>query len=229
MALGGAFFLQNPPAGYKPAGWVPPAPKPGAVAPAENWETKDMVKTKTFYLLWGMYVMSAICGLMVIGNFAPYGYKIDVTLKNSIVYIAAIAGVCNAMGRIFWGKLSDKIGRVKTMTILFLVQAAAMMLFAVPSIATWAIFGNLVYFCFGGNLALFPATTRSFFGAKYMGLNYAIVFSAYGTAGILGSLLAGPIINAMGGEYSIYFVIFGCMSLASLALSFLTKAPVRKA
>jgi OFA family oxalate/formate antiporter-like MFS transporter len=230
MALGGAFFLQNPPAGFKPEGWTPPAPKPGT-AVVENWETKDMVKTKTFYLLWAMYVMSAICGLMVIGNFASKDLldKIDPTLTTITVYIAAIAGGCNAMGRIFWGKLSDKIGRVRTMTILFLIQAAAMMLFAIPSVATWAIFGNLVYFCFGGNLALLPATTRSFFGAKYMGLNYALVFSAYGTAGILGALLAAPLVAALGGNFSGYFVIFGCMSLASLGLSFITKAPQRKA
>lgn len=227
MALGGSFFLQNPPAGFKPAGWEPPAPKPGVAAVVENWETKDMVKTKTFYLLWAMYVMSAICGLMVIGNFAPYGKKIDPSIASITVYIAAIAGVCNAAGRIFWGKLSDKIGRVKAMTILFLVQAAAMMLFAIPSMITWAIFGNLVYFCFGGNLALFPATTRSFFGAKYMGLNYALVFTAYGTAGILGALLAGPIIQAMSGDYTVYFILFGCMSLASLGLSFITKVPTR--
>nr|MDO8085114.1 OFA family MFS transporter [Candidatus Sigynarchaeum springense] len=230
MSLGGAIFLQNPPAGYKPAGWEPPAPKPGATAVVENWETKDMVKTPTFYLLWLMYVMSAICGLMVIGNFASKDLlnMIDPILNQVTVYIAAIAGACNAIGRIFWGKLSDKIGRVKTMTILFLVQAAAMMMFSIPTIATWAIFGNLVYFCFGGNLALFPATTRSFFGAKYMGLNYALVFTAYGTAGILGALLAAPLISAMGGNYTGYFILFGCMSLASLALSFITKAPVRK-
>ncbi|MBN2150316.1 MAG: OFA family MFS transporter [Candidatus Lokiarchaeota archaeon] len=236
MSLGGAIILQNPPAGYKPAGWEPPAPKPGTAQLSENWETKDMVKTKTFYLLWAMYVMSAICGLMVIGNFVPYGKKVDTFLADPInayviVLIAAVAGVCNAVGRIFWGKLSDKIGRLRTMTILFVVQAAAMMVFAIPTVYTWAIFGNLVYFCFGGNLALFPATTRSFFGAKYMGLNYALVFTAYGTAGILGALLAGPVINALGGTlvgYTIYFVVFGCMSLASLVLSFITKAPARK-
>ncbi len=231
MSLAGAFFLQNPPAGYKPAGWEPPAPKPGAAAPTENWESKDMVKTKTFYLLWGMYMMSAICGLMVIGNFASKDLlnKFDSSLIGITVYIAAIAGVCNAGGRIFWGKLSDKIGRVKTMTILFLVQAAAMMIFSIPTVFTWAVFGNLVYFCFGGNLALFPATTRGFFGAKYMGLNYALVFTAYGVAGILGALLAAPLIQAFGGNFTGYFILFGCMSLASLALSFITKAPVRKA
>ncbi|MEX2684534.1 MAG: OFA family MFS transporter [Candidatus Sigynarchaeota archaeon] len=245
MAFGGGIVLRNPPVGYKPAGWEPPAPKPGTVV-VENWETKEMVKTPTFYMLWGMYVCSAICGLMVIGNFAPYGSDIprystppDIPLSDFMmlisVYIAAIAGVCNAGGRIVWGKLSDKIGRVKTMAILFVVQAASMMLFAIPSIYTWAIFGNLVYFCFGGNLSLFPATTRTYFGAKYMGLNYALVFTAYGVAGILGALLANPAINVFGtllnsklAGYSVYFVIFGCTSLVSLVLSFFTKAPERK-
>lgn len=229
MSLAGAFILKNPPAGYKPAGWEPTAPKPGAAVVIENWETKDMVKTKTFYLLWGMYVMSAICGLMVIGNFLPYGKSFDPTIGAIAVYIAAIAGLCNAAGRIVWGKLSDKIGRVKTMTILFLVQGAAMMLFAIPSMATWISFGLLVYFCFGGNLSLFPATTRTYFGAKFMGLNYAMVFTAYGTAGILGALLAAPLLAAMGGFYSGYFILFGCMSLGALGLSFITKTPERKA
>ncbi len=230
MALAGAFLLKNPPAGFKPAGWEPPAPKAGATAPVvENWESKDMVKTKTFYMLWAMYVMSAICGLMVIGNFVPYGKSIETGIGAIVVYVAAIAGLCNAAGRIFWGKLSDKIGRVKAMTFLFLIQAAAMMLFAIPSMATWAIFGNLVYFCFGGNLSLFPATTRTYFGAKYMGLNYALVFTAYGTAGILGALLAAPLLAALGNAYTGYFILFGCMSLASLVLSFITKAPERKA
>ncbi len=233
MGLVGSFILQNPPAGYKPAGWNPPTPKAGTKAPIESWTTQEMVRTPTFYMIWGMYVMSAICGLMVIGNFKDYGVSFDSALGPVSVYILAIAGVCNAVGRIAWGKVSDKLGRLKTLKLLFIVQAAAMLLFTIPSIATWAIFGNLVYFCFGGNLALFPATTREYYGAKYMGLNYAVVFTAYGVAGILGALLAGPVIAAMSPDplhpnYGGYFLIFGFMSLASLVLSFFTKAPERK-
>ena len=235
MALTGAFILRNPPAGFKPAGWEPPAPKAGTAPVIENWTTQEMVKTKTFYFLWFMYIMSAICGLMVIGNFKDYGvYGLDVSptlgplISSIAIYILAIAGACNAIGRIFWGKLSDKIGRVKTMGIMFTVQAAAMMFFAIPTIITWAIFGNLVYFCFGGNLSLFPATTRQYYGPKNMGLNYGVVFSAYGVAGILGALLAGPLISLMNNQYTGYFIIFGCMSLGSMAISLITKAPVRK-
>ncbi len=243
MCFAGAIFLRNPPQGYKPAGWEPPTPKAGAPVVVENWTTKEMVHTKTFYLLWVMYLCSAICGLMVIGNFKPYGVAVGGGLTaplgiliNSIsIYIAAIAGVCNAMGRIFWGKLLDKIGGVNTMRIMFLVQCAAMILFGLAGViagaelAFWAIFGLLVYFCFGGNLSLFPATTRKFYGPKNMGLNYGVVFSAYGVAGITGALLASPLLKALGDQFTGYFILFGCMSLVAFFVTFITKTPERKA
>jgi len=227
----GAFVLRNPPAGYKPAGWEPPKPAAN-VAVVENWTTSQMVKTPTFYGLWIMYICSAICGLMVIGNFLKYGQLIAPALTGDLVVaVAALAGCCNAVGRIVWGKISDKIGRVQTMKIMFIIQAAAMILFGLATYAgtgalvMWAIFGCSVYFCFGGNLSLFPAATRQFYGPKNMGLNYGVVFSAYGTAAILGALLAGPLLAAMSNSYALYFILFGCMSSAAFIVSFFTKTP----
>ncbi len=121
------------------------------------------------------------------------------------------------------------------MRIMFLVQCAAMILFGLAGLipgaefALWAIFGNLVYFCFGGNLSLFPATTRKFYGPKNMGLNYGVVFSAYGVAGITGALLASPLLTALGGSFTGYFILFGTMSLIAFFVSFITKTPERKA
>ncbi len=236
LALCGAFILRNPPAGYKPAGWEPPALKAGAPVVVENWTTKEMIHSKAFPMLWIMYLCSAICGLMVIGNFLKYGQALDPTLKGELIaVVAAIAGACNAMGRIVWGKVLDKIGGVKTMRIMFLVQCVGMILFGLAGLilgaelAFWAIFGLLVYFCFGGNLSLFPATTRKFYGPKNMGLNYGVVFSAYGVAGITGALLAGPLLAMMNNLYTGYFIIFGCMSLVAFFVTFLTKTPERKA
>ncbi len=228
LALAGAFVLHNPPAGYKPVGWEPPAPKAGAIV-VENWTTKEMVHTKTFPMLWIMFFCSAICGLMVIGNFKNYGGTIDPFLSTSAVYLGILLGAANASGRIVWGKLSDKIGGIKTMRIMFCIQGVAMLLFAMNNLYMWYIFSCVIYFCFGGNLALFPATTRKFYGPKNMGLNYGLVFSAYGVAGTAGALLALPLVAAMGGNYAGFFIIFGCMSFVSFAVSFKTQPPERKA
>jgi OFA family oxalate/formate antiporter-like MFS transporter len=235
MGLVGSIILHNPLAGYKPEGWEPPAPQAGRTV-ADEWTTKETLRTGTFHKLWVMYVFSAICGLMVIGNFKTYGASFDASIGTSAicVYILAVAGLCNAGGRIAWGKLSDRIGQIKTMKILFAVQAFAMTMFAIPNIIMWAIFGNLVYFCFGGNLALFPATTRRFYGAKNLGLNYALLFTAYGTAGVLGAMLASPMLKALSPpapapmNFMGYFILFAGMSLVSLVVSFTAKPPTRK-
>jgi OFA family oxalate/formate antiporter-like MFS transporter len=231
MGLAGAFILRNPPVGYKPKGWSPKA----SVGCVEDFTTGEAIRTGTFYGLWVMYVFSAISGLMVIGNFKTYGASFNPLINSIAVYVAAIAGLCNAGGRIAWGKVSDRLGRIKTMKILFAVQAAAMMMFAIPDILMWAIFGNLVYFCFGGNLALFPAATRECYGSKCMGLNYGLLFTAYGTAGILGALLAQPMLAALSPpspgptNFMGYFILFGIMSLVSLAVAFRVKVPERRA
>ena len=227
LALAGAFVLRNPPAGYKPAGWEPPAPKASAPV-VENWTTKEMIHTKTFPLLWVMFFCSAICGLMVIGNFKNYGITIDPILGTMAVYLGILLGAANASGRIVWGKLSDKIGGIKTMRIMFCIQGVAMLLFSFNNIVMWYIFACVIYFCFGGNLALFPATTRKFYGPKNMGLNYGIVFSAYGVAGVSGALLASPMIWLLQGNYMGFFILFGCMSFISFIVSFRTNPPERK-
>jgi OFA family oxalate/formate antiporter-like MFS transporter len=235
MALAGSLILHNPPAGYKPEGWEPPAPKDNGKM-SEDWTTRETLRTGTFYKLWVMYVFSAICGLMVIGNFKSYGASFDPSIETSAiaVYVMAVAGLCNAGGRIAWGKLSDGIGQIRTMKILFVIQAFAMAMFAIPNIVMWAIFGNLVYFCFGGNLALFPAATRKFYGPKNLGMNYAALFTAYGTAGVLGALLASPMLTALSPpspapmNFTGYFILFALMSLVSLIVSLTAKPPKRK-
>ena len=231
MVIIGGFFLKNPPAGFKPEGWEPPAPasSPSGVVKVD-WEPTEVLKTSSFWLLWAMFICSAICGLMVIGNYVSYGMKIA---PDEAVAIAAIIGgiaaLFNGLGRVAWGKLSDNIGRQNTMKIMFGIQGATMIIFAlVPNIVVWAILVQVLYFCFGGNFSLFPSATGDYFGSKNLGADYGMVFTAYGIAGIVGAVAATPMLNALGGNYLGYFLLFGILSLAALGMAFIVKPPVKK-
>ena len=65
-----AQLLTNPPEGYAPPE-PKNAPKVTTTTPStSNFEWKEMIKTKQFYLLWIMFALSSSAGLMIIGNIA---------------------------------------------------------------------------------------------------------------------------------------------------------------
>ena len=64
----GAQLMVNPPAGYKPAGWNPPAAAAGAQGLKAEYTWQEMLKTPQFYFLWLAYFAGCTAGLMVIMN-----------------------------------------------------------------------------------------------------------------------------------------------------------------
>jgi len=212
----GAQFMRNPPAGYKPEGWNPPAPATPGAGPAKvDYTWSEMLKTPQFWLLWVTYTAGCMAGLMVIMNttnvwqsaslLASSGEPGGVVGKD--VYAAIIASgalavmivsIANACGRIIWGFVSDKLGRKPTLLIMFLLAGLTMgALNWMTTFPVYVIGVSLVGFCFGGFLALFPAVTADYFGTKNIGVNYGFMFLAYGAGGLFGPWLAPKLMKVV--------------------------------
>ena len=192
MCMVGTWLLKNPPAGYQPEGWSPQA------APAERTlrdiPTAEMVRMPTFYALWVAYCLGTTAGLMTISQLVPFAQSAGMAAG-----VAGLAGaIGSASGRIVSGWLSDLIGRLSVLRIMILVSAIAM-----PALFIWReqafLFYLLVfavYWCFGTQLSVFATTAADFFGTKYLGLNYGLLFTAYGVAGIIGR--TSPAVSSIG-------------------------------
>ena len=220
----GAQLLTNPPEGWLPAGFTPPATT--ADGAGTGMMPGDMIKTSTFWLLWLMFVFAATAGLMTLGNVKSAALAID-PLTDAVV-IVGVMSLLNAAGRIVWGATSDKLGRENTMILMFIVLAIGMFAFAWMStitiswLAVMAI-ASLIGFCFGGNFALFPSATADFFGSKNVGKNYGVMFTAYGIAGITGAFVAGPIVDATG-SYFMAFVVTGVLAIIAVLFTLVLKS-----
>ncbi len=197
----GSIVMVNPPAGYRPAGWTPPAAS-SAASGAVDLTSAQMMRTPQFYLIWFTFLAGAMAGLMVIGCIQLFG--IDALQASGAVTdpkaAAAIAGtamalyaILNGLGRIIWGSVSDKFGRKNSIVLMCILQGVMMLaFFKVGGTAMGLILGACVIgFNFGGNFALFPAATADYFGNKNVGLNYGWVFLSYGFGGIFGPSIAG--------------------------------------
>jgi OFA family oxalate/formate antiporter-like MFS transporter len=201
--VAGAQLLVNPPAGYKPAGWTPPAPVHGAVSKVDFTPT-EMLKTPIFWLLWLTYFAGCTAGLQIIMKASPiwqsfaFGALTPPIAESDFQRVTtagamavSILAIFNSLGRILWGKISDNIGRKITLILMFAVCGAAML--SLDFMRSYPLYLTgicAVGLCFGGYLALYPAVTADFYGTKHIGVNYGWMFSAYGAGGLVGPFLA---------------------------------------
>ncbi len=117
-------------------------------------------------MLWLMFVFAATAGFMTPGNVVRAAKEID-PLVNALglgALIGGITSIFNAADRIVWGALSDKIGRVTTMILMFLILILAMFGFSAIALGpnSWIVVTavvSIIGFCLGGNFALFPSAT----------------------------------------------------------------------
>lgn len=192
-----------------------------------DYTYRDMLRTPTFYLLWIEYACAATAGLMIIGHLAKIvSLQSNNTIKIGFLFVALLA-IFNASGRLIAGIVSDYIGRIKTLFIVCLVQAVVMFFFSSFSTINQFILGSAVVgFCYGACLSLFPSVTADYWGAKNLGFNYGIMFTAWGVGGVFGPILAGKIADATGTYGTAYLISSALLVFASL-LTFATKAPER--
>lgn len=218
-------FLSFPPKGYTPPALATPAKKSkqAPVASTYDYSPREMMSTPQFWMLWVMFALTASAGLMIIGHLAKIA-SIQAGVSWGYIMVAALA-VFNAGGRFIAGVLSDKLGFTTTMLLVFLLQAGNMLLFSnyVTGI-TLLVGGCIAGFCYGSLLSLFPSATYSFFGMKNAGVNYGLVFTAWGAGSLIGPIVAGWMADTYGAYNNAYFISAGLLMLAAL-ITLLTKAP----
>jgi OFA family oxalate/formate antiporter-like MFS transporter len=223
----GAVLLRNPP-GYEPG---------CAATSGSAW--KVTLRQPSFWVLWAMYFSASVAGLGVIGIVKVFageqlvaaaeagGAVLTADAVKALMLDGAkavgVLALFNALGRVVWGFVSDRLGRTPTFIVMFLLQAGTMFaLGAIQSELGLVVAASFVGFNYGGAFALFPSATADLFGARNLGANYGWVFTSYGIAGVVG-IAAGNAAKSMTGSYAAAFAMAGTLCLISAALAIVLK------
>jgi len=225
MTMAGTALMKNPPPGYRPPNWQP---KAGAAAAGGDFTTREMLSTPTFYFMWIAYCLGTAAGQMTISQLIPFAGAAGLGAVAATFALPVSAGG-NAGGRILSGWMSDTLGRLLTLKIMILLSAIAMpALFLLREQALlFFVLVALVYWCYGTQLSVFASTTADFYGTKNLGLNYGVLFTAWGAAGMIGPLIAGRFFDAFG-DYRYAFFTAAALALVALASLSFAKAPARR-
>lgn len=182
--VGAAQFYRIPPAGWRPPGWTPSAGR----AAQHDFTSVQMLSSWQFYLLWLVYFLGTSVGLTAIGEATPQ--ILEMTKSGAFLSAGAALGVMsifNGLGRLTWGSVSDRFGRKQAVLGMCTVSIIACLgVLREASDLTQLLVGLcMVGFAYGGYLALMPSLTADYYGAKNVGANYGLLFTAWGICGFV--------------------------------------------
>jgi MFS transporter, OFA family, oxalate/formate antiporter len=212
-------------------GEVPLRPEKTHVAQTtRDYSPVETVKRPVFWLLYLMMTLIGMGGLMATANLAPIAKDIgvdkstvDLLLFGSVAVVPfalSLDRILNGLTRPFWGWVSDHIGREKAMTIVFLLEAAAISLL----ITTWtnpllfALCSGLAFFGWGEIYSLFPAISGDLFGRQYASTNYGLLYTSKGMASLLVPI--GAFLQSVTGSWVPIFLVAIAFDVTATVLAF---------
>ncbi len=194
MTMTGAFLMKNP-LPVKPSADDASVFRVPVVR--HQFTPNEVLRTPAFYLLWLGFGLGSTAGLMVISQLIPFANNQGIA-SATIATLGLVVGASgNVSGRIFAGWISDHLGRLNTLRVVLMISTVAMpALYWVGSrVAGLYILIFIVYFCYGTQASVNPATIADFYGTRHAGTNYGLVFTAWGFAGILGPTIGGVLFD----------------------------------
>ena len=218
MTMIGAFLLQNPPVGYRPPGWAP-APTSKVAASAHDFSPSEALRTPTMYFMWVAYACGCAAGLMVISQLVPFAKSVGIPSTTLAAFGLVVGATGNAMGRIFSGWMSDHLGRINVLRLMIAISMVAMPILYKVGGNVVALFVMLfiVYWCYGTQLSVNASTAADFWGTKNVGINYGILFTAWGVAGLLGGRIGGRLYDKYHNYQMAFYVAAGLAAVALIA------------
>jgi len=214
---------------FPPVDWKSPVSAIAKSATYGDSTTRQMVRTRTFAGLWLTYVFGTTGGFIAISLAAKFACEIC-GLSPAVAAVATAGfALFNGGGRPFFGYLCDRFAPRRIAMLSFgVIFVASLIAMRARDLPLFLISFALLWFTFGGWLAIAPAVTSTFFGLRNLGANYGIVFTAYGIGAIVGPLASSYIYTSTQ-SYTPAFMTTAVFAVIGTAVAFLTYAPPKSA
>lgn len=183
----------------------------------------EAMRKPQYWMLALMFLTACMSGLYVIGVAKDIGEKMvhlpTIVAANAVAVIA----VANLAGRLVLGVLSDKMPRIRVITLaqVITLTGMALLLFVHLNANLFFVAIACVAFSFGGTITVYPSLVSDFFGINNLTKNYGIIYLGFGVGSIIGSIVA----SLFGGFMATFYLILALLVVA-LLLSITIRRPV---
>src|SRR5437660_4551789 len=217
-----AQFFRTAPEGYAPPGWTPSA-RQQETRSLRDYALGEALSSIRWYLLWLILALNVTAGAALISVASPLAVAFTGVDALTAALIVSAISIFNGVGRLFWGWLSDGIGRPFAFLSMFLIQIVVFAL--MPSITNFYVLlipAAIIGLCYGGGFGTMPAFAADFFGPKNAGTIYGAMLTAWSAGGIVGPILISSI------DYKTALYIIAGIMLVSIPLPLVARALARR-
>jgi len=222
------WFMQNPPAGWAPAGWKASALQT-AQRSTRDYTLGESLRTWQWWVLWLLLFLNTSAGISIISQEAPMFQELAGVAATAAAGMVGIASIGNAFGRVFWAWVSDFVTRRITFLIMFVVQIALFWFFTSVHVAvTLVVVTFIILMCYGGGFGTMPAFAADYFGPKNVGPIYGLMLTAWSFASVFGPMLIARM-RQSSGSYRGALHIIAVVLAVSIVLPLIVRPPRRAA
>jgi OFA family oxalate/formate antiporter-like MFS transporter len=218
-----AQFFRAAPDNYAPAGWTPRTGVATARA-ARDHSLAEALRSPRWWLLWCILALNVTAGAALLSVAAPLAREFTLADATAAALFVGALSVCNGIGRVFWGAVSDAVGRPPALLAMFLLQALAFARLAgAADFGAALVLAGVIAACFGGGFAVMPAFAADVFGARNAGTVYGAMLTAWSAGAIAGPVLIANV------PYRTALLVIAAGAAASAALPLFAGRLVRGA
>ncbi len=223
VSLFASWLTRNPPEGWVPENWSPIQNGTKKSLVIQESTPKEMLNNPIFWFMWSIFVLILFGGFVCLTLILPYGKQIVGLAPIEAAFALSIFALFNGLGRPLAGFLGDKFGVLKVLIITYIIQTSTFFLFPILAINQTSLYiaSGLLGWGFAASMALFPNLTSITFGTKHLGINYGIVYTAFGTGAI--ASIVGSWLYDTTGSYTPAFIAGGIMAGLGLILAVILK------
>jgi MFS family permease len=188
-----------------------------------DWILETALRSPRFWLAGACFLTGAcVAQILLMHQFA---FMVDQGIaKTESSFIAGVIGISSIVGQLFWGNLSDRIGRERayTMAAVCNLLAIGALVYLSSMLALWvavsfAIFVGLGY---GANTPIFPATSRDLFTSPFFPSIFGTLAISGSLGAAIGAWLGGWLYDVTGG-YSAMLIVSAVLAVVSPLLLWL--------
>lgn len=191
----------------KPEGWIEPQN-------IEKYNILSMFKQREFVGIWLMFFLNIHCGLMIISyekQILNVAFAGAVVLATIVSVVPSCTAISNALGRIGYSTLSDKMKQRNTIykiiyTSCIIISGIMLMTNAVSGASNLMLSIIVIAYLliinagYGGGFSTLPALLSERFGMQKISQIHGLALSAWAVAGLTGNNTS-EIILSNGGNY----------------------------
>lgn len=214
MIIAGALLMKDAPQ-QQPA-------RTDSVSQARDFSLTEAVRLPQYWMLALMFLTACMSGLYVIGVAKDIGEGLVHLSAQTAANAVTIIAIANLSGRLILGVLSDKIARIRVITLAQSVSLVGMgiLLFTQMNETTFFISIACVAFSFGGTITVYPSLVSDFFGLNNLTKNYGLIYLGFGIGSVMGSLIA-----SLFGGFTVTFSLITALLVISLIMSATIRLP----